>query len=134
MAGALDYRARLFEAVEHRLELARERLDQLAARPSLRRPLQRIHDLEQRLDDTTERLNRAAAQRAIQAGEKLASLAARLESLSPLNVLTRGYSLTHTEKGKLVRSAADVNAGDSLVTRVAAGEIISRVEMKRPAG
>ena len=96
--------------------------------------LQRIHDLEQRLDDTTERLNRATTQRTIQAGEKLASLAARLESLSPLNVLTRGYSLTHTEKGKLVRSAADVNTGDSLVTRVAAGEIISRVEMKRPAG
>jgi exodeoxyribonuclease VII large subunit len=133
MAGVLDHRVRLFEAVEHRLQLARERLEQLASRPALRRPLQRVRDLEQRLDGTAERLNRAANQRAIQAGEKLANLAARLESLSPLNVLTRGYSLTLTDKGKLLCSAADVNVGDSLVTRLAAGEIVSRVETTRPS-
>ena len=81
-----------------------------------------------------ERLDRAANQRTIQAGEKLANLATRLESLSPLNVLARGYSLTLTDKGKLLRSAADVNVGDSLLTRLAEGEIISRVEMTRPSG
>ncbi len=61
--------------------------------------------------------------------EQLAALAARLETLSPLNVLTRGYSLTHTADGKLVRAADDVKPGDVLVTRVAGGAIVElRVE------
>jgi exodeoxyribonuclease VII large subunit len=127
-AGILELRTRLYEAVERRLELARQRVEQLATRPALRRPLQRIHDLEQRLDDTAERLERAANHCLVQAGAQLSALAARLETLSPLNVLTRGYSLTRTKDGKLVRSPGDVKPGEVLVTRVAAGEIVSRVE------
>jgi exodeoxyribonuclease VII large subunit len=127
-AGLLELRTRLYEAVERRVDLARERVEQLATRPALGRPLKRVRELEQRLDDTAQRLERAANQQVIQAGAKLAALAARLETLSPLNVLTRGYSLTQTADGKLVRAAEDVKPGDVLVTRVAAGEIVSRVE------
>jgi exodeoxyribonuclease VII large subunit len=129
-----ELHGQLQQAMEHRLELARQRLDQLAARPAMRRPLQRVCDLRQRLDQTAARLHRAGSQRVIQAGEKLAAVGARLESLSPLNVLTRGYSLTHTDDGKLVRAASDVRAGERLVTRVASGEIVSRVETTRPPG
>jgi exodeoxyribonuclease VII large subunit len=131
VAGVFEFRARLFEAVEHRLELARQRVEQLATRPALRRPLHRVREFEQRLDDTAERLHRAANQRLIQVTQELASFSARLETLSPLNVLTRGYSLTHTADGKLVRAAGDVKPGDVLVTRVVAGEIASRVESVR---
>ena len=60
MAGLIDTGDRLREAVEHRVELARQRVDQLADRPALRRPLERVRDLEQRLDDTAGRLHRAA--------------------------------------------------------------------------
>ena len=134
MTGILDQHVRLREAMARRIDLARLRLDQLAARPALQRPLQRIRDLEQKIDETSERLNRAINQRTVQAGDKLAGLAARLETLSPLNVLTRGYSLTHTDAGQLVRAASDVEAGDRLVTRLSAGEIVSRVEMTRPPG
>jgi exodeoxyribonuclease VII large subunit len=127
-AGLLELRTRLYEAASRRVDSARDRVEQLATRPALRRPLQRVRDLEQRLDDTAERLKRAANQRLVQAGAQLAALAARLETLSPLNVLARGYSLTHTADGKLVRAAADVKPGDVLVTRVAAGQVVSRVE------
>lgn len=127
-AGLLELHTRLYEAVEHRLELARQRVEQLAARPAFRRPLQRVHDLEQRLDSIAERLTRATNQRMIQASQKLGALAARLETLSPLNVLTRGYSLTQTLDGQLVRDANVVAPGDVLITRLAAGQIHSRVE------
>jgi exodeoxyribonuclease VII large subunit len=132
LAGLLDFRSRLREAVEHRLALAKRTLDQLAARPALRQPLRRVRDLEQRLDDTAGRLLRAAKVRLVLASEKLAALAAQLETLSPLNVLARGYSLTRTADGRLVRSAAEVQPGDELVTRVASGEIVSRVERMSP--
>jgi|GEM_PF-3319960 len=55
--------------------------------------------------------------------------AAHLESLSPLGVLSRGYSLTHKiENGRLVRSAADVSPGEPLITRFASGHVVCRVE------
>jgi exodeoxyribonuclease VII large subunit len=128
--GELD--GRLRDGMARRLLLAKQQVDSMAARPALRRPLQRLRDLEQRLDDTAERLNRAARQRLAAATEKMETAAGQLESLSPLNVLRRGYSLTRTENGTLVRDAAQVHPGDKLLTRVAAGEITSRVELCTP--
>jgi exodeoxyribonuclease VII large subunit len=124
-------RERMAEAAERRLRLARQRLDQLATRPALRRPLQRIHDLEQRLDDAAARLARAAKLQLSQAGQKLAEVSARLETLSPLQVLARGYSLTHTADGRLVRDPAGLRPGDLLLTRVAGGTIRSLVTEAR---
>jgi exodeoxyribonuclease VII large subunit len=123
-----DYHARLREAASRRLQFARQAVDHYAARPALRKPLQRLRDLEQRVDETAERLQRAASQRIRKSNEKVASLAARLESLSPLNILSRGYSLTRTPDGKLLRDVADVQPGDVIVTRIANGEVTSRVE------
>lgn len=126
--------ARLREAVAHRLELARRTLAQLAARPALRQPLRRVHDLGQKLDDTAARLHRAARACLTREADRLAAVAARLDTLSPLNVLARGYSLTRTADGRVVRAAADVAPGDRLVTRVASGEIVSRVVLTATAG
>jgi exodeoxyribonuclease VII large subunit len=123
--GAL--RARMAEAAERRLKLAKQRLDQLATRPAFRRPLQRIRDLEQRLDDTATRLARATRLRLVQATQKLAEVSARLETLSPLQVLARGYSLTHTNDGQLVRDPGTLLPGDLIITRVAEGMIRSLV-------
>jgi exodeoxyribonuclease VII large subunit len=60
----------------------------------------------------------------------LTGLAARLESLSPLAVLERGYSITQTDEHQIVRSVEQVSRGDTIVTRVVDGEITSRVESK----
>lgn len=120
-------RERMAEATERRLKLAKQRLDQFATRPVLRRPLERIHDLEQQLDDTAARLARAAKVRLSEATQKLAEVSARLETLSPLQVLARGYSLTHTADGRLVRDAGPLRPGDLLITRVADGVIRSLV-------
>ena len=60
-------------------------------------------------------------------GTALDLLAGRLDALSPLKVLARGYSVTLTGKGVL-RRATDVVPGDALRTILAEGEIKSRVE------
>lgn len=129
MDGLIDTADRLREAVEHRVELARQRVDQLADRPALRRPLERIRDLEQRLDDTAARLLRGVNLRVQRNTDRVAALAGQLEGLSPLNVLKRGYSLTRSADGvNLIRDAAEVKPGDRIITRLAAGEVVSRVE------
>ncbi|HVS36100.1 MAG TPA: exodeoxyribonuclease VII large subunit, partial [Gemmataceae bacterium] len=111
------------------LESARARLDDLAGRRCFADPLERVRDEERLLDDWNDRLQRAAAQRLEATQRRLEALAAQLESLSPLNILARGYTLTLREAdGAVVRSAAQVRRGDRLVTRVGDGSIVSRVE------
>ena len=124
----VNLNGQLRDAMQRRIEMAKQRVDQAASRPTFRRPLQRFRDLEQRLDDSADRLQRAAKVRLATASKKIESLAARLETLSPLNVLRRGYSLTRTVEGKLLRDAAEVQPGDLIVTRVQNGEVTSRVE------
>ncbi len=111
------------------LEQARARLEELAERRCFTAPLDRIRDEERRLDDWNERLGRAMAQRLETGRRRLESLAAQLGSLSPLNILARGYTLTLQEAdGAVVRSTQQVRRGDRLVTRVGDGRILSRVE------
>lgn len=111
------------------LELAKQRLTDLAERRCFRVPLERVQTREQQLDEIAERVERAAGKRLGELRERVAGIAARLESLSPLNVLGRGYSLTRRLTDlRVVRAPTDVATGDVLVTNVQHGQIISRVE------
>ena len=53
---------------------------------------------------------------------------ARLRALDPRRVLERGYTITRTNDGKVLRAPTDVGVGDALVTETAGGEVRSRVE------
>lgn len=133
MASLLDARTRLTETIARRVQLGRERLDQIASRPAFRKPLDRIREREQKLDDVAARLNRAVGRRVERAKDKLAAVAEQLDSLSPLNVLKRGYSLTLTADGEqVIRDAAEVSPGDRIVSRLANGRVVSRVEEAGP--
>jgi exodeoxyribonuclease VII large subunit len=68
------------------------------------------------------------------AGAQLAARSGKLESLSPLAVLGRGYSLTSTvDDGQLVRNWQQASAGKLIRTRLAEGELTSRVESSEPS-
>ncbi|MBY0523811.1 MAG: exodeoxyribonuclease VII large subunit [Gemmataceae bacterium] len=132
--GLTDYESRMRLGLLAQLEAGRRRLDDLAARRAFRLPLERVHDQEQRLDDWSDRLRRSVRQRLALAKERLEAQAGQLESLSPLNVLSRGYSLTRREVDQVVvRGSEQVHPGDRLVTTVQHGRIISRVEGIEPA-
>lgn len=118
--------------LQRRLDLAKARLLESARRPCFRRPLERLRQEERQLDDWSERLQRAAQCRLEQMRERLKGQTAQLESLSPLNVLARGYSLTRKEaETVLLHKAAQVAVGERIVTRLQHGEIVSRVEETR---
>jgi exodeoxyribonuclease VII large subunit len=105
-----------------------QRLDRLSERLD-RAGRGRIDQARDLLDDLSGRARRALDRALDDRRNRMARLAARLEALSPLGVLARGYSLTLKDVGKtLVRSADDVTAGDLIVTRLASGRVFSRVE------
>ncbi len=126
--------SRLHELLIRQIEMRQRRLDDLAGRRTFRRPLERIRDEEQNLDEWGQRLERAVQHRLQQMRERVQAGAARLESLSPLNVLGRGYSLTRSETDLVViRDPEQVKPGDRLRTTVQNGWIISRVEAAGPS-
>jgi exodeoxyribonuclease VII large subunit len=88
-----------------------------------------LSDARARLDRLADRARRAIGRDLDGRRHRLARLAAGLDALSPLAVLARGYSLTFAADGAtLLRSAADVQPGDRIQTRLAQGRVISRVE------
>ncbi len=124
---------RVAAAMRFRLSSGRARWEALARSRVFRRPLQRIEDLTRRLDELETAAARAMRGRLERVARQLDSTAARLESLSPLAVLGRGYSVTQrTADGRVIRDAADLAAGQQITTRFARGETISRVEETRP--
>jgi exodeoxyribonuclease VII large subunit len=120
---------RLGDMLARRLERARDQLDGHLKRRCFRLPLERVRDLERRLDDSADRLARGAKQRLARERQRLEATAARLESLSPLNVLGRGYSLTRKEADQaVIRRADQVSPGERIVTMLQSGRLVSRVE------
>jgi exodeoxyribonuclease VII large subunit len=122
-----QFSQRLAAGLQAQAQRARMRLDALANRPALARPLDRMHDLARRVDELAQRASRAARHGQTRQQDRLHGLAGRLESLSPLAVLGRGYSVTTDEKDRLILSSQDVKLGDLIVTRLASGRICSQV-------
>jgi exodeoxyribonuclease VII large subunit len=120
---------RMRDLLVGRLETSRRRWQDVTSRRVFAEPLERIRDHERRLDDIETRLGRGMRQRLGQATQLAGAWSARLETLSPLNVLARGYSLTRRASDQhVVRRAGEVCPGDRLVTRLAEGHVVSRVE------
>ncbi len=133
LADLRQIERRLAGGLRSRAVKARLRLDSLAGSAVFRRPFQRVFELARRLDELNVRATRAVRGCARLARQQVDTLAGRLDSLSPLAVLGRGYSLTQrTADGGLIRAAADLSTGEQITTRFARGQAISRVEQVEP--
>jgi exodeoxyribonuclease VII large subunit len=108
-----------------RLDRERDALRVLA--PTARVAAQRV-----RFRAAARALLRASRLRSDHSRSRLATLAARLDSLSPLAVLSRGYALVRRARdGAIVRAAADVSPGERLAIRVAEAELEAALEAVR---
>ncbi len=120
---------RLAMAVMAKLKSLGARLEELQGRRILRRPDEPLRLLARRTDDLEFRADRAVGQRLTFQRDRLAVLAGRLQSLSPLAVLGRGYSMTRSEENEhLVTTAGQLKVGDRIRTRFSSGDVVSRVE------
>lgn len=128
--GGLDSaRQRLAAALRSRATEARSRLTVIAGHRAFRRPFERVHDLSRGLDDLELRATRALRYTFSRSQDQLSGLAGRLESLSPLAVLNRGYSVTQkADNGEVITDASILSVGDPINSRLACGQVVSRVE------
>ena len=127
-AQIADGRARLQGAVGQRMEAARERLRRLAQHRALAEPAQRLRRIAQDLDQWEERAVLALTRRVEASRERLSRVASHLEAVSPLAVLSRGYSITGREgRREALRGVEGMARGDRIVSRLAAGSLVSEV-------
>ncbi len=128
-SGLQHLERRLAGSLRERARAARRHLDLLTARRAFAKPCDRIHHQQVLLDEWQDRLVRGMGRHYRREQDRVGTLAAGLHALSPLNVLSRGYSITRiVASGEVVRRAEDVRPGDLLATTLALGEVRSRVE------
>ena len=120
---------RLRQATQVRLDKRRKELEQLRQSRVLRRPTAVVDDQRMRLDGVQHRLA-LALDRSLRRGRvELAELAGRIDAMSPLKVLGRGYAIAK-HQDQAVTSVAQVEPGDGVDVMVSDGMLHCRVEEK----
>ncbi len=119
-------KARLPELLKYSAAARRQRVVQSETKMAhaLQSGVQQAH---QRVDELGMALRHRMERKAERDRQTLARLESQLRMLNPLAVLGRGYSLTRKPDGTVVRRAAEVEAGETLVTQLADGKVVSSV-------
>lgn len=100
----------------------------LAGSRVLQDPLALLEAPSERLDRALEKLQRLTRSKLQESGQALGILAARLDAVSPLAVLQRGYAVVSGESGRRLASVRDVRWGEELTTRLTDGTVVSVVQ------
>lgn len=109
------------------IERGRMRVERCSDRPVFKNPVSKINDERQYLDSLSHMFETACKAALRTKRQELAEAAAKLNGLSPLGTLGRGYSLTKDDSGRVVRSVSQVNSGDMINVTVADGDFSARV-------
>ena len=115
--------ARMTTMMEKQLSLSRRQLDMLAKKRVLQSPMHYIEDKRLALDYVHRRLIASSQQLLAGKKQKFISLTAKLDAMSPLKVLSRGYSVTHRADGSVLRASSEVAPGDEITVRLLHGSI-----------
>jgi exodeoxyribonuclease VII large subunit len=128
--------ARLGLAARRRVASEREHVELLSRSYGLHAPAEALARERQRLDDIGMRFASSLDRRLSDARAHVSEFAGRLEGLSPLAVLARGYTVTSRAgvRGAFLRDAAELAEGDRILTRFAKGQAESVVDRVMPEG
>ena len=124
-------KARLLSVTESRLTREKRALENLADRRVLKDPMEYVDAKREMLDRLSDALAGAASLKTERAKRDMIALSSKLDALSPLKVLGRGYAIAKKEDGNVLRKAAEVSPGDRLRLRLREDEISCVVTEER---
>lgn len=122
MSFALENQLKRASAQQQRLI---QRLNQQSPQPRIHRAQTRIQQLEYRLAETL-RAKLSATR------ERFGNAVTHLEAVSPLSTLARGYSVTRTADGAVLKQVKQVKAGEIMTTRLKDGWVESQITDVKP--
>lgn len=127
----LSAQSRLQQAQTRQLKLARQRLDGLKSKRVLQSPMNYLQDRRMLLDYQQKQLAACTRQQLDKKKQRFIRLTAALDAMSPLKVLSRGYSMTRDQNGHVLRDAGAVQAGSPITVTLQTGEVDAVVQTTR---
>ena len=122
-----DTELRLRRALRSRLDQMHSDVRHLHQGIRANSPLRTVSACGQRQQDLSRRLHKAMTQGLQQSKTRLGQSSHTLHTVSPLNTIARGYSITQTPNGQVVRSYQSIKPGDTIRSRLFDGELVSTV-------
>ena len=119
--GLHSYEIRSRQAMAKRLAALRTKLDSISGKRVMQDPAASIDNRRIELDRSRDRLVSAQEHILSEKKHEFVRLTAALDAMSPLKVLSRGYSITTGSGGKNIKSVNEIHAGDKLTVRLADG-------------
>ncbi len=120
--------AAMATAMSRQIKAARQHLDVLSASPALKSPEGYLEQRRKSLELLENRLYTAQNQQINCKKQRYIALAAKLDVMSPLKVLSRGYAMVQTEDKNIIRSVGHVAVGDSIEVTLADGAFSATVQ------
>ena len=124
----------MISLLTRQLRAARQHLNVLSAAPALVSPTGYLDQKRQKLELLRSRLAAGQTQSLERRKRRFVELTAKLDAMSPLKVLTRGYAMAQDEQGQVIRSVTQVSAGDRLTVRLSDGSIDATVTDRKENG
>ena len=128
--SVLYQKDRLSHAMSSKIDSSKEKIDTLLKSQVFRSPLEAVENRKINLDGTVSRLNKAAEDKIKKVRAGLAEMGGRLNALSPLAVLSRGYAAVYEKGGKAVSGVKDVSVNDNVIIQMADGSLGCTVNTK----
>nr|WP_159464389.1 exodeoxyribonuclease VII large subunit [Scandinavium goeteborgense] len=125
-------RQRMNFALDNQLKKTTQRQQRVIQRLNQQNPQPRIYRAQTRIQQLEYRLAQTLRAQLSTTRERFGNAVTHLEAVSPLSTLARGYSVTTAADGKLVKKTKQLNAGDTLTTRLEDGVVESEVTKITP--
>ena len=115
------YQNRLRLSLIKKVEIMKLRYEKCMSSRVFKEPLRNVNDSYLKIDSYVKRLENIISVKQQEERTKYVELVAKLDALSPLKTLTRGFSITEKDN-KIVKSAKDLKTGDKIAVRFVDGE------------
>ena len=119
--------AAMATSLTRQLKSARQHLDVLSQSAALQSPMGYLQQRQNSLELLHNRLFAAQNQCISHNNQRYVALTAKLDAMSPLKVLTRGYAMAQTPDGEVVRSVSQVSCGDRIRVSFSDGKLTATV-------
>jgi exodeoxyribonuclease VII large subunit len=125
--GLRETRERMQNAIRNLMESRREALINLKESYAFKQPKVYIEQILQRVDEFSRQMQNYLMRIFEEQKQLFSNRVGKLEALSPLGILERGYSITFDQKGHLVKEVNQVRIGDSIRTRLKSAVVKSKI-------
>jgi exodeoxyribonuclease VII large subunit len=123
--------AAMATAMNRQIKMRRQHLDVLAGSAALQSPEGYLQQRRKAVEMLQNRLISAQNMQLSKKQQRFIAMTAKLDAMSPLKVLTRGYAMAQKDGGEIVRSVSQINPGDAVRVSLADGAFTATVTDKK---